>query len=324
MLYSNPEAFYSTWDYLKFDFALKATSLVLYGIYICLFLLSLYTLSRRGSVGTKLLIVGSCMMAILGSSQMALDLAILNVDARSVEYSVKLQKTDSEMDPSISIDQLRLKLQVAQDVVFALNNFITDAIFLNRCYVIWDCRKKIIVVPVLLMLSTLVVAVMAGVPSLNTSARTACILGFALNVVLTGLTAGRIVWIQRKSASTLSDDDVTRSRCTRATKIILESGLIYCVVALFIVMSFSINEEWLRIGFGLAAQLMNIVPTFTLVYVGLKNMAEEADSAMRTTGFHSTKLARSVRLLPAVAQLRRRSSVGVTLHITTDEVDRTS
>ncbi|KAK7012597.1 hypothetical protein R3P38DRAFT_3364393 [Favolaschia claudopus] len=109
---------------------------------------------------------------------------------------------------------------------------------------------------------------MAGVPSLNTSARTACILGFALNVVLTGLTAGRIVWIQRKSASTLSDDDVTRSRCTRATKIILESGLIYCVVALFIVVSFSINEEWLRIGFGLAAQLMNIVPTFTLVGSG--------------------------------------------------------
>ncbi|KAJ7882363.1 hypothetical protein B0H14DRAFT_2565351 [Mycena olivaceomarginata] len=76
MLYTvESGVFDSLWYFIICYFAQTAVSLLLYGFYINLFLLSLHTLSRRKTAGTKFLIVASCIMAVLGTTQMALDVA---------------------------------------------------------------------------------------------------------------------------------------------------------------------------------------------------------------------------------------------------------
>ncbi|KAJ7882470.1 hypothetical protein B0H13DRAFT_1890896 [Mycena leptocephala] len=60
----------------------------------------------------------------------------------------------------------------------------------------------------------------------------------------------------------------------------LESGAIYCIGAIFLIITVSLHDsEIYGIGIGITQQLMNVIPTFTLVYVGLKNTDYSCPSA---------------------------------------------
>ncbi|KAJ7881443.1 hypothetical protein B0H13DRAFT_935847 [Mycena leptocephala] len=259
------------WAVLMNFFSQTGVALLVYGIYAIFFLLSIYTLSpRRKTPGIKFLIAASCVMAVLGTTQIAATIAVTLVDARFVQQIVYGQVSSQENSQSI------LKaLETIQNVTFAINNFVTDCFFLYRCYVIWGFKKKILIPPVLLMLSTFAVAVLGCVSRTpvcggSTEIRITFALGTATNLVLTALTAGRILWIRR--AASHVGLDALRSRYNTAIAIILESGAIYCVMAIFMVISFSLeNARLYFIGLGIAEQLINIIPTFTLVYIGLKN-----------------------------------------------------
>ncbi|KAJ7871778.1 hypothetical protein B0H13DRAFT_2059957, partial [Mycena leptocephala] len=54
---------------------------------------------------------------------------------------------------------------------------------------------------------------------------------------------------------------------------------IYCAAAIFLLITLSLENAHLNaqlysiIGLGIVQQLINIIPTFTLVYIGLKNTA---------------------------------------------------
>ncbi|KAJ7854773.1 hypothetical protein B0H13DRAFT_1903518 [Mycena leptocephala] len=151
---------------------------------------------------------------------------------------------------------------------------------LYRCYVIWGFHKKIVIVPALLILSTFIMGVVA--PTVTNSAVNdvkQITLGLAAvtNLVLTALTgestrtAGRILYI-RRAASHVGLDRTLQNRYSAAIGIILESGAIYCITAIFLVITVSVYDSGIHnIGIGVAEQLINIIPTFTLVYVGLNN-----------------------------------------------------
>ncbi|KAJ7813170.1 hypothetical protein B0H13DRAFT_2294105 [Mycena leptocephala] len=67
------------------------------------------------------------------------------------------------------------------------------------------------------------------------------------------------------------------SRYNTAIAIILESGAVYCAAPIFLLITLSLENAHLNvqlysiIGLGIVQQLINIIPTFTLVYIGLKN-----------------------------------------------------
>ncbi|KAF7346454.1 hypothetical protein MSAN_01873400 [Mycena sanguinolenta] len=261
------EAFDSWWYAIENGFSQTAVSLVLYGAYVNLFLLSLYTLSRRKTAGTRLLIAASCMMAVVGSTQMALDVAAIVVATRlfrQIVHSEGLAERSSL--PA---------LLTAQTVTLVVNYFIADSIFLYRCYVIWGSQKRTLILPSLLMSSNFVVMILGLTTEVLTSelaGRIATLLGVATTLVLTAQTAGRILWIQR-AASRVALDITIRGRYTRAIVLILESGVVYCAAGIFLVITYSPGGETFSIYFGILQQLLNIVPTFTLVYIGLNNMA---------------------------------------------------
>ncbi|KAJ7837318.1 hypothetical protein B0H13DRAFT_2105621 [Mycena leptocephala] len=89
------------------------------GIYVIFFLLSIYALSpRRKTPGIKFLIAASCVMGVLGTTQMAATIAVTLVDARFVQQIVYRQST--------------LKaLETIQNVTFAINNSVTDCLFVE-------------------------------------------------------------------------------------------------------------------------------------------------------------------------------------------------
>ncbi|KAF7328754.1 hypothetical protein MVEN_02504100 [Mycena venus] len=265
------EAFDSLWYFVINTLSQTAVSLVLYGVYVNLFLFSLYTLSRRKTTGTKLLMIASCVMAVVGSTQMALDVAVTVAGGRLFQRIVREQVLIT-----LPLGDLVLPtLQTAQNIAFAINNgtsLITDSIFVYRCYVIWGFQKKIIILPSLLMLSTLVVGIWGSTGAATVAdTRILFSLGAATNLVLTTSTAGRILWIRRAAAHVTLDSTV-RSRYSRAIVILLESGAVYCIAAIFGVISVSLNNEIWSIGYGIGQQLLNIIPTLTLVYIGLKDL----------------------------------------------------
>ncbi|KAJ7305619.1 hypothetical protein DFH08DRAFT_1089006 [Mycena albidolilacea] len=239
-------------------------SLLLYGIYICLFLLSIRVLSCRATPGRKLLIVFSCVMAVVGTVAMAIEIFLAVISARHVQELVhggSLNKLAEEQT-----------LGKALDITTIVNLFISDSFFLFRCYVIWGYRWKVAILPAVLILSTFTVGILA---TANDEALFVTYYGLAAaaNFVLTTLTAGRIFWVWRH-ASCLSVDTNLRGRYNTALKLVFESGAIYCVGIVFLLIGFEGNEDIYVITTAFAGQALNIIPTFTLVYVGLNNSGD--------------------------------------------------
>ncbi|KAF8146404.1 hypothetical protein K438DRAFT_509683 [Mycena galopus ATCC 62051] len=179
-----------------------------------------------------------------------------------------------------------------------------------RCYVIWGFKKKPIILPALLMVSSLVVGILDA--ARMDSQVGAIILAAITNLAITALTAGRILWI-RRAASHVALDRTIRGRYTRTIVVILESGASYCVVSIFLAISTSLNGEIFSIAAGIGPRMTNILPTLTLVYLGFRNIKETpaTDQESRVVfrcPSNQHMPSRSVRL-------RRRSSWPVVLDI---------
>ncbi|KAJ7206136.1 hypothetical protein B0H12DRAFT_450035 [Mycena haematopus] len=153
-----------------------------------------------------------------------------------------------------------------------------DSLYLYRCCVIWGYRWKILILPGLLMFSTFVVSIW-GVTGPNIMIRKPQIvycLMVATNLVITALTAGRLLWI-RGTTSCVDVENMFPARCNRAIHIVLESGAIYCIAitSVFITVFLKAPEVY-TIEIGFVTQLMNIIPPFTLVYVGLNDSVHKS------------------------------------------------
>ncbi|KAJ7888655.1 hypothetical protein B0H14DRAFT_2693336 [Mycena olivaceomarginata] len=259
---SNSRSFDSSWHLLLNLFAATGVSLLLYGVYINLFLLSVYTLARRrNGSGKKFLLAASCVIAVVATTDVALAIAQSILTVRSVQQLLHAQV--------IGHPRLVKTLQTAQLSLGVINLLVTDSLFLYRCYVIWGYQWKVLILPAVFILTTFVVGIWASQAHDAAKAQIVYSLSMATHLVLTALTAGRILWI-RHATSCVGVDSTLRVRCNRAIGLILESGAIYCVAIIVLLFSLSVKDfEAFAIELGFTSQLLNIIPTFTLVYVGL-------------------------------------------------------
>ncbi|KAJ7888631.1 hypothetical protein B0H14DRAFT_2693203 [Mycena olivaceomarginata] len=251
---SNSRSFDSSWHLMLNLFAATGVSLLLYGVYINLFLLSVYTLARRrNGSGKKFLLAASCVIAVVATTQMALIIAQAILTARSVQQLLHAQVIDHP--------RLVKTLQTAQLSLGVINKW------LYRCYVIWGYQWKVVILPAMFILTTFVVGIWASQTRGVAKAQIVYSLWMATNLVLTALTAGRILWTRHATSYDRVDS-------TLRVRLILESGAIYCVGITVLLFSVSVKDvEVFAIGLGLTSQLLNIIPTFTLVYVGLADTA---------------------------------------------------
>ncbi|KAF7333379.1 hypothetical protein MVEN_02353600 [Mycena venus] len=249
-------AFDPSWVFFVGLLSSTGISLLTYGIYVNLFILSIHTLTRRlGHPGTKFLIVTSCVMAVIGTAQMALSIAETVITARFVQQLVHAHELERPV-----LNNLVKPIVTAEIVISAINNFVTDTFFLYRCYVIWNFQRKILFFPALLILTAFVVEIWISTKQGLIDPQVGYSLGVATNLVLTTLTgntdsAGRILWI-RRAASHLGLNNL-RTRYNRAIEIILESGAIYCITVIYLAITSSIhNQEVYSIGLGFGENLL--------------------------------------------------------------------
>ncbi|KAJ7797967.1 hypothetical protein B0H13DRAFT_1933897 [Mycena leptocephala] len=178
-------------------------------------------------------------MAVLGTAQMTVTIARSVLEARFVQQVVLSQLLNE--DKALSEFSV-LSLRTIRDFTLFINRLIwTLVVSLLRDM---GSQRKILLVPALLILSTFVVGIVVSAAakfSISTLQITLS-MSVATNLALTALTGK------------------------------LESGAIYCITAIFLVITASLYEEGIfAIGLSIAQQLINIIPTFTLVYVGLNN-----------------------------------------------------
>ncbi|KAJ7895058.1 hypothetical protein B0H13DRAFT_1885676 [Mycena leptocephala] len=245
------EQFEGDWDVMMGLFLQMGVSLLLYGIYISLFLLTIHLLfRRRKSPGIKLLIVMSCIMAVLGTTQMAVTIAQTAVVARFVQQIVHSQVlNEHETRSNYSV------LEIIRVLIFGMNYPTTSLLY--RCYVIWGFRWKVVIVPALLMLSTFVMGIMEVAlfsGSVNDMTQIGYGLAAAANLVLTALT-GKLVQLVGYYGSSVQHHMLVLTAHS----------------AVVTTRQWELYETIYFIGATIAEQLINIIPTFTLVYVGLNN-----------------------------------------------------
>ncbi|KAF7303453.1 MYND-type domain-containing protein [Mycena indigotica] len=256
-------------------------SLFLYGIYLVLFFIAVVSLTRRPPQGSRRFMLVSTLMTFpLATVQATIALACVG----AVVDLVHLQKGKMvEIDNHSTLG----RLTAAHQLVLAVNNLLTDIIFLHRCLKVWGRRRVVLAVPIILMTATLVVGISLSLIGLNASnAQLELIpftLGLSTTLLLAALTGGRIWWMQR-ALSVLGENALRngqtpeiRGRYTLALKILIESGAIYSICALAMVISIAspskVNGNWTishLVIVGIVQQGVNIVPMFVAVRVGWK------------------------------------------------------
>ncbi|KAJ7100310.1 hypothetical protein C8R43DRAFT_964089 [Mycena crocata] len=216
-------------------------------------------------------------------------------------------------------------------------SFVTDLVFLYRCYMIWGSRKKVLFLPGISMLATLVAecvsigGIYAGLFHPNPTyldPRIPAILGGVTNIILVGFTAGRIWYIRREAQICIPN--TFRQRYDTAIIIILESGAIYvfCLIIWVTAESLIMHSDssgviiFQGVAQGLVLQAVNIVPTLILVRVGLGRSTEKnSPFSQELPALHQVPLISVARLgksssLPDPVQ--KESGAGV-LHISPEE-----
>ncbi|KAF8152860.1 hypothetical protein K438DRAFT_2026786 [Mycena galopus ATCC 62051] len=305
----NSDPFDLSWELALIEISGTCVQICFYTMFLILFIIAIHNLRRRETVGKNILLTFSWALAALGTTQLVLSIR-RTVEALHILHELVTLKQPANINPTLgTASQLRTYHSscFADQVVLMINNFAADLLFLYRCYVIWGRQKKVLIVPGILIISTVVVGCIAVVQAdlfrtvnLNTLAAT-YIMSAITDMVLVALTAGRI-WLKQRDAVHIADNTL-KSRYNKVIATIVESGALYCVLVILLAtaqlkLARSTMGGGIDIGTNIAyqviasasAQLLNIMPTFIIVRAGKGHNIQdkiEPPRLTRTTTAHS-------------------------------------
>ncbi|KAK7028508.1 hypothetical protein R3P38DRAFT_2936846 [Favolaschia claudopus] len=274
----NPAQFELYWQVELREISGTCVQVFFYALYLGLFGRATYTLRNRATEG-RTFILRIC--TLVSANHLLQSLVTLPV---SLPERMKIYQA----------------LSVAQDVTLLANEFVYNS-FGYRCYVIWGYRKKVLILPGALMLSTLITGTMASSwanrPHITFAGLLPYILALLTNVVLVILTAGRIWW-KRREAIHVGAEGLLRKRYDAVIAMIVESGAVYCVCVVLLSITGGIGGGqfrreagylasthggltattqrrskmmWYTVEQSAAAHLANIIPTLIIVRSGVGN-----------------------------------------------------
>ncbi|KAJ7116218.1 hypothetical protein C8R43DRAFT_1038363 [Mycena crocata] len=250
-----------------------AVEILLYGILLVLLGIAAQLLYRRTGPGRWILGVVTSVMAALATLQLVIHVYTAALAFQIFELAVQ---GDFNSATASSANRRFNILYLVQDLLLVTNNLVTDGLFIWRCFVVWGRNLRIVVVPILMLLSITVLGYIYAyeedyLDSTRFNSRIAYLMSVFTNVLLMMLTAGRIWWI-RRAASVLSESSWVR-RYNTVIAIILESGAFYCLSVVIYVAAGSVpspNRNLLPVTVIFRAALpmiVNIAPTLIIVRV---------------------------------------------------------
>ncbi|KAJ3505756.1 hypothetical protein NLJ89_g7253 [Agrocybe chaxingu] len=191
----------------------------LYGIYFNLFLICVFVLLRRNQPLHYVLLISAITMFALATADIV------------YTYCIVFGKLFAGVFHFLTF---------AKYYLYVTNNVLADTLLLYRCYIVWDFRKDIVIGPlVLLIAGTVCGYIFEGATNhLFKYAWIYLAMTLVLNLLLTGLTAGRIFWIARAAEPILGDNVLHRYNSTIA--ILTESGAIY---SLYIILNLAFHKH---------------------------------------------------------------------------------
>ncbi|KAF7366060.1 hypothetical protein MVEN_00482200 [Mycena venus] len=283
----NSVEFEDRWTTMLFTVSLNSTELLLYAFFVISFLFSVHSLRQRMR-GGRMLITAAWVMFALATCSTSITSVATGISMRMVYLQVQ-----GLTDMPARLLHLYQALALAQDILLALNNLLTDLLFLYRCYMIWGSRRTILILPAILILATVVIGCISGLGyygiakmSVVIDPRVPFSMGGLTNILLVCLTAGRIFYIRRELQTFTGHS--FRKQYDTAVAIILESGLLYSLCVIIYVTSISIKSTsasatiFNGVAWGLVQLGVNIVPTLILVRVGMGRSTENTPSMTLT------------------------------------------
>ncbi|KAF8132179.1 hypothetical protein K438DRAFT_1884887 [Mycena galopus ATCC 62051] len=217
----------------------------------------------------------ACAFSIL---QMSYQVAFTAMFVRLLRAAGIAATASEQQDLQASFRQLlQTKLQW-DNIIVLINNFAADILFIYRCYAIWGQSRykgRIILVPLLLLLFTTVFGIVVGVPLQGDKDHLVVVMLGAIttNIVLTGLTTGRIWWTRRHLHIQVVGEKKLIQRYNTAIAMLLESSALYLVVILTILFTQTLGgaaafeSTVISMVRGASGQLMNILPALVIVRV---------------------------------------------------------
>ncbi|KAJ7367200.1 hypothetical protein DFH08DRAFT_1005443 [Mycena albidolilacea] len=281
----------TAWSRMLQDMYKSAVSLFLGGIYFVLGTVAFYMFSRRNTSGHFVFIWAIAAMLCLAISELVMQIIATSVSWQMLSSAAQDLETNLLLEQQAALEYVYNRVVFVEELMLVGNNVIADGLFAYRCYLIWGpgYNKQIIILPVLWLLVTTVLGCTAayfnnviypGKSVVDT--RIGFVFAISTNLMLTGLTAGRIWWMRRE-LRIVGQDKFTR-RYTMAISVLLESGVAYCVFLILFILALSYGRHasgptttFASIVYGAAGQLVNIVPTAFMVRIGLFPSETEAE-----------------------------------------------
>ncbi|KAJ6508448.1 hypothetical protein C8R45DRAFT_1089624 [Mycena sanguinolenta] len=266
----------TNWTFVFSEITKSAVALFLNGICILLALQACYFLSHRTSAGRRVLMlamVGACIFSIL---QMGYQVGFTVKFARLLHAAEFAETAGEQQRLQDSFQRLSQTKAQWDSTVIVLNNFGADSLFIYRCYAIWDqsrYRKQIIIIPLILLVVTAILGVtFSALPGGDLTPLLVVSLGaIVTNVLLTGLTIGRIWWTRRQ-LRVVGETKLTQ-RYNTAMVMLFESSALYLVlIVTFLIVQIlggaaAIESTGISILCGASGQLMNMLPALVVVRV---------------------------------------------------------
>ncbi|KAJ7054244.1 hypothetical protein C8F01DRAFT_500495 [Mycena amicta] len=270
------------WVLVQSQAVAAAAALFMHGIFVLLFIIALNYLFRppQGTPqihGHTILRMTAVLLAIFAVSQVAIDVTLVALVSNALNKRVLLGTTPKGLMASYN------SMYKARQVTLAVNNFVADGLFLYRCKLIWRGHRYERLVIGIVLFFIAATATVAGI-SIAFVLNIRIPFGAALvtNVILLGLTAGRI-WAKGRRAAPLMGSNM-HARWRTAMSILAESSLIYVAANALYMLSMTKDvppfPAFQNICWGALAQVVNIVPMMMLARVALsKNIENESDAA---------------------------------------------
>ncbi|EJD00137.1 uncharacterized protein FOMMEDRAFT_170153 [Fomitiporia mediterranea MF3/22] len=233
---------------------------MLYGSYVSLALCNLYFLFRRGSR----------ILPIYTATLLCITTAYIGV---TMNYAQK-----QLIDQPLTHDPISVWPQVLRDVLYSINTWLTDAYLLHRCFIVWNGHFQfpVLFFPMLVYLgsvaTSITLLVFTAAPGATYSTRLVQVFGIsnwslslALNVIVTILIAGRLLWHRSRVRSVLGHNH--GQIYTDILVISIESAALYAVFELLVLATFVTNNPTESTFFAIEGIIQVIAPNLIIFRV---------------------------------------------------------
>ncbi|KAJ7816120.1 hypothetical protein B0H13DRAFT_2380593 [Mycena leptocephala] len=244
--------------------------------------------------GRSVLICAMTVAFILGTLQMIYQVVFTAMLLKLLHSAGTVETASAQQDIQASIVQI-LRIKSAWDgILILINNFAADSLFIYRCYVIWGKsghQRQVIGPPLLLLFSTIfgVTTLSLNISQPANSEIDSIIVVFVslftTNLLLTGLTAGRIWWT-RHHLKVVGESKLVR-RYNTAIAMLFESSALYLVLLLAFLLiqilggpaAFDSPALSFLGGARPLITLQNIIPALIIVRVSLARSVDTDSTA---------------------------------------------